>query len=136
MRPGLILLHKDFVFADGTSKDKYLVILGLMNGVAVAAKTTSKGHRYRNDHGCQSGNYFPAFLLTTGCCALRLNTWVCLSEFYELQESDLIQKVTSGHVFRYGYLDGELTKDIQFCAKGCDDISMHQESIINSSIAI
>ncbi|WP_238875305.1 hypothetical protein [Achromobacter xylosoxidans] len=135
LKPGLILLHKNFVFADGTTKDKYLIVLGLLDGVIVAAKTTSKGHRYRNDHGCQAGNYYPAFLLTAGCCALPLNTWVCLSEFYELQEADLVQGVTSGGIFRFGYLDGELTKDVQFCASMCDDITMHQEAIIKSSIA-
>ncbi|MBF22853.1 MAG: hypothetical protein CML18_04325 [Pusillimonas sp.] len=134
MRPGAILLHKNFVFSDGTTKDKYLIVLGLSAGIVVTVKTTSKGHRYRNDHGCQSGNFYPAFLLTVGCCALPLNTWVCLTEFYELQETELTQGISSGEVFRFGYLDTELTKDLQFCAKGCDDISIYQESIIDSSI--
>lgn len=135
MKPGTILLHKNFVFADGTTKDKYLVVLGNSSGVIVSAKTTSKGSRYRNDHGCQSGNYFPAFLLTAGCCCLPLNTWVCLGEFYEFQDTRLVQGITAGDIFRQGFLDDSLTRDIQFCAKGCDDISAHQEAVIDASLA-
>lgn len=135
MKPGTILLHKNFVFADGTTKDKYLVVLGNSSGVIVAAKTTSKGSRYRNEHGCQSGNYFPAFLLTAGCCCMPLNTWVCLSEFYEFQDTRLVQGVTAGDIFRQGLLGDSLTRDLQFCAKECDDISAHQEAVIVASLA-
>ncbi|MDP2106516.1 MAG: hypothetical protein Q8J76_11030 [Desulfobulbaceae bacterium] len=134
MKSGTILLHKNFVFADGSTKDKYLVILGKGEGVFVAAKTTSKGHRYRNDHGCQSGNYYPAFLLTVGCCCLKLNSWICLGEFYELDEGKLLQGVVAGNVFRQGYLKDSLIRDVQFCAKGCDDISVYQEAIIDASL--
>ncbi|MNF49571.1 hypothetical protein D3C84_308460 [compost metagenome] len=128
------MLHKDFVFADGSVKDKYLVILGGRGGIVVAAKTTSKGHRYRNDHGCQSGSYYPAFLLTVGCCCLKLNSWICLGDFYEIDEGRLLQGVVAGNIFRQGYLEDGLTRDVQFCAKECDDITVYQESIINASL--
>lgn len=134
MVPGKILLHLDFVFSDGSTKDKFLVILGQVNGVVLAVKTTSKGHRYRNDYGCQSGSYYPAFYLPAGSCCFPKPTWVCLGDFYELQAADLTSKVTSGQVYQYGVLPSELLRDIQFCAKGCDDISPHQEGIIDQSV--
>lgn len=135
MKPGTILLHKNFVFADGTTKDKYLIIIGCDKTVYITAKTTSKGHRFRNDHGCQSGNYYPAFLLTVGCCCLPLSTWICLNEFYEIRKDMLSQGVIDGEIFRQGTLEDSITRDVQFCAKNCDDISSYQESIIDVSLA-
>lgn len=135
MKPGTILLHKNFVFNDGTTKDKYLIIIGCSETIYVAAKTTSKGHKYRNDHGCQSANYYPAFLLTAGCCCLPLNTWICLSEFYEINKDVLLQGVANGDIFRRGNLEDPIIRDVQFCAKNCDDISSYQESIIDDSLA-
>lgn len=134
MVPGKILLHRNFVFSDGTTKDKYLIIIGRVDEKVLAVKTTSKGHRYRNDFGCQSGSRFPAFLLTAGSCCFPRNTWVCLGDFYEIESDELSLKVSGGQVYTYGVLPPELLRDIQFCAKGCDDISGHQESIIDQSL--
>jgi hypothetical protein len=130
MTPGAILFHKQFVFRDGTSADKFLVVLANTGSILIVAKTTSKGHRYRNDHGCQAGNYFPAFLLTLGCCCLRLNTWICFDEFFELELAKLNSEVVSGNVRQYGFLTSELTKDVQSCAVNTDDISPYQEQQI------
>lgn len=134
MTPGTILLHKNFVFADGGTKDKFLVILGRNETLVIAAKTTSKGHRYRIEHGCQSGNYYPAFMLTQGCCCLPRNTWICLSEFYEIEIEHLQQGVGAGDIYRQGTLNNDLTRGVQFCAKECDDITSYQEAVINASL--
>jgi hypothetical protein len=135
LTPGTIFLHRNFVFEDGTTKDKFLIVVGAHQDKVVTAKTTSRGHRYRNDFGCQAGNRFPAFLLTLGCCCFQKNTWVCLGDFYEMDSSNLQLKIVSGEVFRYGVLDNNLTRDIQFCAKNCDDITEYQEGIIDLSLA-
>jgi hypothetical protein len=133
MEPGNILFHKDFVFADGGSADKYLVVVGSAATHVVFAKTTSNGSRYRNDHGCQAGSYFSAFLLTRGCCCLPLNTWICLTEFYELTLAELHERLFSGVMRRYGTLDPSLARDVQVCAAGCDDISSSQEQVVRDS---
>lgn len=135
MNPGTILLHKDFLFSDGTTKNKFLVVLGCDKDIFVVAKTTSKGHRFRSDHGCQAGNYYPAFLLTAGCCCLPLNTWICFSEFYELEAGKLRQGIGCGQIYRQGVLDHSLTRDVQFCAINCDDISSFQDALIQDSLA-
>jgi hypothetical protein len=135
--PGTIYLHKDFVFADGTTKDKYLVVLGnLNNGIVLVVKTTSQGHRYRNDFGCQSANRFPAFFLPVSSKCFQKNTWICLSEFYELSENNLVQGLATGGIFRIGHLGNTFTRDVQFCAKGSDDISAAQELMIDGSLAL
>lgn len=52
-----------------------------------------------------------------------------------MDSSNLQLKIVSGEVFRYGVLDNNLTRDIQFCAKNCDDITEYQEGIIDLSLA-
>lgn len=136
MTPGTVYLHKDFLFADGTTKDKYLVVLGnLKNGIVLAAKTTSQGHHYRNDFGCQSANRFAAFFFPANSTCFQKNTWVCLSDFYEISENQLTQGLAIGDVFRIGHLGNTFTRDLQFCAKGSDDLSEVQESMIDGSLA-
>lgn len=125
------MLHRDFVFEDGDTAHKYLVIIGRVDERLLVVKTTSQGHRYRNDFGCQSANRYPAFLLTAGCCCFPKHTWVCLGDFYELEADDLVQKVAAGQVYQFGILPAELLRDIQFCAKGSDDISAYQEGMID-----
>ncbi len=132
MKPGDVLIHKKFVFADGTSANKYLIVLAVDGNVAVVAKTASQGRRYRNDHGCQAGSYFAAFLLTLGCCFFSKNTWICFSEFYELSLKELQRSLADAQVFKAGELDAELTRDVQFCAIGCDDISGAHELLIRA----
>jgi hypothetical protein len=132
MIPGRILFHKQFVFSDGASADKYLVVLGVTGNSLVVAKTTSKGRNYRNDHGCQAGSYFPAFLLTAGCCCLPLNTWICLGEFYELKKSQVSGGIVTGAIRMYGLLTPDLIKDVQVCAVSTDDISAAQEGMIRA----
>ena len=135
MSPGEILFHRQFKFHDGAAADKYLVVLASDKGTLIVAKTTSKGHHHRNDHGCQAGSHFPAFLLTQGCCCLRLNTWICLDEFYEFTLNEFQAKIVGGVVNRYGCLTPELTLDVQVCAAGSDDISQAQEISIRAHLA-
>lgn len=132
MTPGTILFHEQFVFRDGAAADKYLVVLAKTTNVVLVAKTTSNGIRYRLDHGCQAGSYFAAFLLTAGCCCLPLNTWICFSEFYELEFSAIQNGIVGGSIRQYGLLDSELTKDVQACAANTDDIATEQEALIRA----
>lgn len=134
MNAGTILFHKNFVFKDGTAADKYLVVLAEAESILVVAKTTSKGHNYRNDHGCQASNYSPAFLLTAGCCFLPKNTWVCFSEFYELPKAKVFSEIMVGKIQQRGVLDSELAKDVQACAVSTDDISVKQEALIRAHL--
>ncbi|WP_186079162.1 hypothetical protein [Burkholderia gladioli] len=138
IQPGQILFHKDFKFTDGATKDKYLVVLGKSDHNVVVVKTTSRGSRYRNDFGCQSGNRFPAFYLPQGSCCFPVCTWICLDEFYELTVSgsdSLSSRIISGQINRFGSLADGIVRDIQFCAMNCDDITSVHEGAIRSSLA-
>ena len=132
MTPGAVLFHQNFVFADGGSADKYLVVLAVSENHLLVAKTTSKGTRYRSDHGCQAGSYFAAFLLTKGCCCLALNTWICFNDFYELDLTQVRSSIVAGSIRQYGMLETSLTRDVQFCAASTNDVSAAQEALIRS----
>lgn len=133
MLPGTVLLYKGFVFNDGAAADKYIIVIGSTASSAIVVKTTSNGTRYRNDHGCQAGNRFPAFLLTQGCCCFPKNTWVCIDEFYELPLQGLLAKVVAAqHVFRFGMLPRDITLDLQHCVATCDDISAAHEQVVRA----
>jgi hypothetical protein len=134
MRAGDVVFHRDFAFHDGGTADKYLVVVGATSSIVLLAKTTSQGKRYRNDHGCQPGNYFPAFLLTAGCCFLPKNTWICFSEFYEFSLERLQQRMVEGQVYRAGMLSDELTHAVQHCAMGCFDLTRAQEAIVHACL--
>lgn len=134
MHPGDVYFHKNFVFHDGAQKDKYLVVIGSNETLLVVAKTTSQGHNYRNDFGCQSANRYPAFFLPQGSCCMPLPTWICLGEFYEFNKAAFTTKILAGEVNAFGKIPS-FARDIQFCAIGCDDISVFQEGTIRSSLA-
>ena len=136
MTPGTILFHKNFVFADGASADKFLVVLAATDYEILVAKTTSQGRNYRIDHGCQAGNYFPAFLLTVGCCCLSKNSWVCLGDYYELEKQKVFDGAVGGAIRVFGMLTEELTRDVQVCAVNTDDISAAQEALIRAHLSL
>lgn len=130
MTPGAVLFHRQFVFADGASADKYLVVLAASDSHLLVAKTTSNGTYYRSDHGCQAGSRFAAFLLTRGCCCLPLSTWICFNDFYELSLTRVQGGVIDGSIRQFGMLDKELTRSVQFCAVDTDDVSEAQRQLI------
>lgn len=134
--PGAILFHRQFVFADGASADKYLVVLAASDRHLLVAKTTSNGTHYRSDHGCQAGSYFAAFLLTRGCCCMPLTTWICFNDFYELALADVQSGVVDGSIRQFGMLDNDLTRSVQFCAADTDDVSEAQRQLIESCFVV
>ena len=100
----------------------------------MVVKTTSQGHRYRNDFGCQADHRFPNFHLVQNCCLLSKPTWFCLDEFYELKHSTLLQRHFSGDVWRIGTLPDELTTALMSCAQQSDDISADQLAIVQGAL--
>jgi hypothetical protein len=133
MNPGTIFFHRSFVFHDGATAQKLAVVLGGNAGTIIVAKTTSNGTHRHIVHGCHVFGRHPSFLLARGCCFLSKDTWVCFNEFYEFQLGQLQQLVVAGIVNRIGLLDPNMTRDVQACAAGTDDISAAQEAMVRSS---
>lgn len=134
MTPGTLFFDRHFQFHDGEEGQKILVALGTVHGVTVVVKTTSQGRRYRNDFGCQADHRFPNFHLVKGCCCLSKSTWVCLDEYYEFKDSELLQKHFSGDINRIGLLTDEITVALMECALQSEDISPRQTNIVQTAL--
>jgi hypothetical protein len=134
MTPGTLFFDRHFRFHDGEEGQKILVALGTSHGVTIVVKTTSQGRRYRNDFGCQADHRFPNFHLVKGCCCLSKSTWVCLDEYYEFKDSELLQKHFSGDINRIGLLTDEITVALMECALQSEDISPHQTNIVQTAL--
>lgn len=136
MTPGTFFFDQHFRFHDGEEGRKILVTLGVAHGITLVAKTTSQGRRYLNDFGCQSGHRFPCFHLVQGCCCLSKPTWIALDEFYELKDTELLQKHFSGDINRIGVLPDILTIDLMRCAIQSEDISSRQNAVVQTALAL
>lgn len=136
MIPGTLFFDRDFHFHDGEDGRKILVALGTAHGITLVVKTTSQGRRYLNDFGCQADHRFPNFHLVQGCCCLNKSTWVALDEFYEFKDAELLQKHFSGDINRIGILPDELTIALMECSLKAEDISQHQDAVVQVALNV
>ncbi len=135
MIPGTLFFYENFKFHDGATANKIIVSLGSSGAITLAVKTTSKGRRYLNDHGCQSDHRFQNFhLVQNSCLFLSKPTWIVLDEFYELKQTIILQKSFSNEVKRMGILEKSLTIDLLKCAIHSEDISISQVEIVKASL--
>ncbi len=134
MTPGTLFVDRHFTFHDGDEARKILVSLGTAHGITLVVKTTSQGKRYKNDFGCQSDHRFPNFHLVQNCCCLSKPTWVCLDEYYEFKDAELLQRHFSGEINRIGTLSDDLTEAMMSCALASEDISARQAAIVQSAL--
>jgi hypothetical protein len=134
MIAGAIFFDKDFHFHDGNDGKKLFIILGTNKGIVVFAKTTSQPYGKGITYGCQPNDRFHNFYLPNNSCYLKKSTWVCLDEFYELKESELLQKRFGGMVNHICDLTPQITRELQNCAMLSEDITPRQEAIINDSL--
>ncbi len=136
MIAGSIFFDTDFHFHDGESGEKLFVVLGADKGVVVVVKTTSQPYGKGINYGCQPNDRFHNFYLPINSCYLKKNTWVCLNEFYELKQSDLLNKRFSGMVNHICDLTLPITRELQGCSIISEDITPRQEAIINNSLVL
>lgn len=131
MNSGSVFFDTDFHFHDGETAEKLFIVLGSNKGISVVAKTTSQPYGKGITYGCQPDDRFHNFYLPLNSCYLRKNTWICLNEFYELKQSDLLQKRFSGVVNHICDLTIQIIREVQDCALLSEDISVKQEQIVN-----
>lgn len=134
MTPDTLFFDRHFRFHDGEEGQKILIALGTAQGVTLVVKTTSQSSRFRNDFGCQVDHRHPNFHLIKGCCCLSKPTWVCLDEYYEFKDSELLQRHFSGDVSRIGLLTDEMTTMLMECALQSVDVSDYQRNILQNAL--
>lgn len=134
MNPGSVFFDEEFAFHDGESGEKLFVILGTANGVSVVAKTTSQQHGRGTTFGCQPRDRFHNFFIPPKATYLRIVTWVCLNEFYELEAKKALQKRFDGKIKPVCDFQKPIVRDIQDCALLSDDISLSHADIVRSCL--
>lgn len=134
MTPGSVFFDTDFHFHDDQSAAKLFVVLGSGKGVSVAAKTTSRPYGKGINYGCQPNDRFHNFYLPLNSCFLKKDTWVCLHEFYELKQSELLQKRFNGTVRHLFDLTLPIAREIQDCALLSEDITGRQSQFLQHSL--
>ncbi len=135
MIAGAIFFDTHFHFHDGESGEKLFVVLGADKGIVIVAKTTSQPYGKGIDYGCQPRDRFHNFYLPINSCYLKKNTWICLNEFYELKQSELLNKRFSGVINPICDLTPPITREVQNCAIDSDDITPRQSKIIEASLS-
>lgn len=135
MTPGTLLVDKNFLYSDGTTGKKIIVILndGTI-GWYIIVKTTSKGEKYGVQFGCQSTYKFPNFCFDAGSCILNKRTWVQLDFFYPHIARELKQKIIDEEINYIGVLEPIQTLELLVCASHSDEISVIHEKEIKKTI--
>ena len=129
MTPGSILSDDAFLLSDGSTKQKFLVLLNDGEcGWYVAVTTTSRGERYSHTTGCHVSHY-SSFHLPEGCCWLDRDSWVQLHEFHEFTAAEFLG---AGNRFRVcADLSRVLRVELVQCALKSRDLSRrHRVAIL------
>lgn len=134
MNVGSIFFDSNFHFHDGNDGKKLFIVLGYDKGIVLVVKTTSQPYGRGIAYGCQPNDRFHNFYLPINSCYLKKNTWVCLDDFYELKQSELLQKRFSGVINHICDLTPAITRELQDCAIISEDLTAKQEIIIKSCL--
>lgn len=121
---GCVIHWKDFVFSDGETADKFLVVLGCKPGCNIIAVVgTSKQHRRTFQPGCNSAQgYF--HIPGGGKDFFPKDTWLVLSEPYEFRAADFIRAaMVEKSLVVKGHLRTDVANGIRNCLKICPDVS-------------
>ena len=127
MTPGTILCDDEFLFSNGSTGKKLLIVLNDgENGSYIVIKTTSKSDFKGTDYGCQSTDRYPNFFCPKGSCCLKHDTWIQLDQFFEFKAHELLARHFTGKIKRIGILPDQILKELLDCAIGCQDITSDQ----------
>ena len=131
MTPGTILCDDEFIFSDGRTGKKLLIVLNDgESGSYIVIKTTSKSTFKGNDYGCQSTDRYPNFFCPRGSCCLKYDTWIQLDQFFEFKAHELMAKHFTGKIKRVGVLPDQLLRELLDCAVDCQDITSKQAKVL------
>jgi hypothetical protein len=122
IKAGSILHWERFQFPDGTSKNKYIVILGCKPGCNwLVAVATSQKKNKEYTMGCHDGaSYY--HIPGGGRDFFGKDTWLVLAECREVSEPEARRHLASGTLALKGCLRAEIMKAIHECVRQSEDI--------------
>lgn len=135
LQVGEILFDPNFVFPDGHTKGKLLIILARSQANDyIVARTTSNPQRKSFNYGCHNDEPDPNFSIPQTTGAFPKDTWVCLDYLLDMDNLKLEAEVTAGRIAQKGLLRTEILKGVMACATGAEDIDGRQATAIRNAL--
>lgn len=136
LQVGEILFDPDFVFLDGQTKGKLLIILARSKANDyIVARTTSNPQRKSFTYGCHNDEPDPNFSIPKTTGAFPKDTWVCLDYLYDFDNLKLEAKVAAGEITQKGMLPPGILKAVMGCAACADDTEGRQATAIRDALS-
>lgn len=130
LRIGAVLDWDDFVFPDGSSKDKLLLVLGAKQGHNyLLVLATSKPHQRHFEPGCNAGDGY-YFIPGGGKDFFNKDTWIILSEPQIANAAEMLSAFMGRRVRVIDNLRDQLTNAIRNCLKLVDDVSQVHKDLL------
>jgi len=132
-RAGQILYHKNFIFIDGNTGTKLVVVLntGDNSEISLILKTTSQSKRYEGvGKGCNPQKR--VFFVPAGWQrCFKLDTYIQLSQILEISTEKLLKGVFSKNIRMIDSLSADCFAQLKNCLKQFkDDISTQHWKLI------
>jgi hypothetical protein len=128
--PGCILHWKGFKFADGTTRNKYFVIVGTQPGknfLAIIATSVAKNKSFEAGGHPEDGYYH---IPGGGKDWFKKDTWLLFEEPQELSAAQLVKEVSAKNITMEGYLRHDIANAICNCMRKCQDVSEHHIGLL------
>ena len=136
MNKGTILFHKNFLFSDGNTGEKLIIILNVPKNKEpfLVCRTTSKSQFYINKHinkrGCYSDKNI--YYIDANFDWFRENTWIQFYELFELDTAGFLNDHFKGNLEIKGCLRTETIQAIVNCIKKSEDVSNYHMRLLCS----
>mgnify|MGYP005815738393 CR=1 FL=1 len=135
IEPGCVLHWAGFKFEDGSTANKYFVIVGSQPGknyLAVIATSQMKHGRKAVPGGNADGGWY--HIPGGGKDFFPKDTWLLFDTPIELSAADLLARKLKGEIETKGNLRGDIANAICNCMKKCDDVSDYHKSLLGPAI--
>jgi hypothetical protein len=130
IKKGAVFHWKDYIFDDGQTANKYLVIVGCKTGcnyLAVIATSQSKRKEFKPGCNPSDGYYH---IPGNGKDWFPKDTWLVLSDPKEISAAEFLKNSVARQLTHQTQLREEIANAIANCMKQCDDVSEYHLSLL------
>lgn len=134
--PGHIYHFADYVFTDGASKNKYLLLLAVSrSGDYIFRLLTSRSHGRSIHPPCHHGNPYPSFYLDTAGGMLPKQSWLDLCKQDDYDQQDFDSELSTGRINLIGSVPAPMFRAALQCVAGADDTTYAQEQALRDMLS-
>lgn len=133
--PGHIYHFGNFVFNNGESKNKYLLVLAVSRSDDYIFRLlTSRQHGRPTHPPCHCGNPYPSFYLDTAGGILSKQSWLDLGKQDDYYGPSFDSKLSAGQITLIGPIGKPLFRAALECVAQADDTTFAQEQALRDLI--